>query len=606
MAATPSPPKTTINLRCDEASQPREMIPALFYLQWQSFRNRLVTRFKRLKQPKYLFGAIVGGLYVYFYFFRYLFHQGYAGGGRAAVKLSISPEHLLLFELGGALALFVIVLLAWIIPRERAALTFTEAEVAFLFPAPITRRNLIHYKLVRSQLRIVFSALIFSLISRRFGGDFWVHALGWWLILSTLNLHFLGASFARTLMLDRGISNWQRRLLMLGVAAAMVASVWLWAKQTLPALNSADIANLDSILDYAQRLLTAGPALYLLYPFRLVVRPLLAPDTAALFSALPPVLLIFLLHYLWVIYSDVAFEEASVEASQKLAARIAAVRAGNWQAAGKKQKARHPWFKLSPTGPLPTALLWKNLLGIGQAFSPRLWIVLILVVVVAGFSLANAGHNQNLSSVAAVIIAFALSYSLLLGPQLLRLDFRRDLPQADVLKTFPMRGWQVALGEILAPVVVLIAFQWLLLLVGAGLIFCLPGKYDALALAIATGAAMLLPVLDFLLLLIPNAAVLLFPSWIQTGKDSPRGIEATGQRLIFSLGQMLALLLALVPAAVAFIGVFFLLKFALGPAAAVPLASLAATVILAVEAGLGVMLLGRLFERFDVSEEHTS
>ncbi|HEX7618548.1 MAG TPA: putative ABC exporter domain-containing protein, partial [Verrucomicrobiae bacterium] len=514
--------------------------------------------------------------------------------------------HLLLFELGGALALFVIVLLAWIIPRERAALTFTEAEVAFLFPAPITRRNLIHYKLVRSQLRIVFSALIFSLISRRFGGNFWVHALGWWLILSTLNLHFLGASFARTLMLDRGISNWQRRLLMLGLAAAMVASVWLWAKQTLPALNSADIANLDSILDYAQRLLTAGPALYLLYPFRLVVRPLLAPDTAALFSALPPVLLIFLLHYLWVIYSDVAFEEASVEASQKLATRIAAVRAGNWQAAGKKQKARHPWFKLSRTGPLPTALLWKNLLGIGQAFSPRLWIVLILVVVVAGFSLANAGHNQNLSSVAAVIIAFALSYSLLLGPQLLRLDFRRDLPQADVLKTFPMRGWQIALGEILAPVFVLIAFQWLLLLVGAGLIFCLPGKYEALTLAIATGAAMLLPVLDFLLLLIPNAAVLLFPSWIQTGKDSPRGIEATGQRLIFALGQMLALLLALVPAAVAFIGVFFLLKFALGPAAAVPLASLAATVILAVEAGLGVVLLGKLFERFDVSEEHTN
>ena len=49
------------------------MIPALFYLQYHSTRNRLVTRFKRLKQPKYLFGAIVGGLYVYFYFFHYLF-----------------------------------------------------------------------------------------------------------------------------------------------------------------------------------------------------------------------------------------------------------------------------------------------------------------------------------------------------------------------------------------------------------------------------------------------------------------------------------------------------------------------------------------------------
>jgi hypothetical protein len=104
-------------------------------------------------------------------------------------------------------------------------------------------------------------------------------------------------------------------------------------------------------------------------------------------------------------------------------------------------------------------------------------------------------------------------------------------------------------------------------------------------------------------LLVPNAAVLLFPSWIQTGKDSPRGIEATGQRLIFAVGQLLVLVLVLLPAAIAFIGVLFLMKFALGYAAAVPFAALMAAIILAVEAGFGVMLLGKLFERFDVSEE---
>jgi hypothetical protein len=199
-----------------------------------------------------------------------------------------------------------------------------------------------------------------------------------------------------------------------------------------------------------------------------------------------------------------------------------------------------------------------------------------------------------------------LVYSLLLGPQLLRLDFRHDLPLADILKTFPLRGWQIALGEILAPVVVLAAVQWLLLLVDAGLVFYLPGGHTALLLAIALGAAFLLPVLDLLVLLIPNAAVLLFPSWIQTGKDSPRGIEATGQRLVFALGQLLVLVLALLPAAITFLGVFFLLKLALGYAAAVPFAALVAAIILAVEAGFGVMLLGRLFERFDVSEENTN
>ncbi|HTX21485.1 MAG TPA: putative ABC exporter domain-containing protein [Candidatus Aquilonibacter sp.] len=581
------------------------MIAALCYLQYHSARNRLVARFKRLKQPKYLIGAIAGGLYFYFYFFRYLF-RGYGHGRIPAANLAIPPEHLALVESLGALVMFVIVLFAWLIPHERAALTFTEAEVAFLFPAPVTRRTLVHFKLMRSQLRILFSALLLTLFSHRFGGNVWIHALGWWLILSTMSLHFLGASFAGTMLLDRGVANWLRRLLVFALLAVIAVSVWLWARRTLPPLGSADIANLNSILNYAERLLTAGPALYLLYPFRLVARPFLAPDAAAFFIALVPALLICLLHYLWVIYSDVAFEEASLDASQKFAARLAAIRAGNWHTAQKKQKAKHAWFKLAPVGPAPTALLWKNLLGLGQVFSVRLWLMLAVVAFVCIAALGHSRQAQSLSLVAAMIIAIVLAYSLLLGPQLLRLDFRRDLPQADILKTFPLRGWQIALGEILAPVAVLAGFQWLLLLAGFGLVWFLPGKHAGLALAIGLGAVLVLPVLDFIMLLIPNAAVLLFPSWIQTGKDSPRGIEATGQRLIFVIGQLLVMLVALAPAALAFAVVYFPLKLALGFVAPVPFASLAAAIVLAVEAGFGVMLLGKFFEQFDVTEEPAS
>jgi hypothetical protein len=150
------------------------MLSALFYLQYHTFRNRLVSRFKRLKQPKYLIGAIVGGLYLYWFFFRNVF-RGF--GGRPGANLTFPTEHLQLFESVAALVLFIIVLLAWIIPHERAALTFTEAEVAFLFPAPITRRNLIHFKLLRSQLGILFTALLFAFFSRRLGGNAWIHAV---------------------------------------------------------------------------------------------------------------------------------------------------------------------------------------------------------------------------------------------------------------------------------------------------------------------------------------------------------------------------------------------------------------------------------------------
>ena len=581
------------------------MIAALFYLQYHSARTRLVARFKRLKQPKYLFGAIAGGIYFYFYFFRYLF-RGYTGGGRQSVAAGIPPDYMPLFESLAALALFVIVVLSWLIPHERAALTFTEAEVSFLFPAPVTRRTLIHFKLIRSQLRILFSALLLTFFSRRFGGNVWIHAFGWWLILSTMNLHFLGASFTRTLLLDHGISNRLRRLVVFALVAGLATLVWLWAKATLPTVTSADTADFNSILHYTQQVLNTGPALCLLYPFHLLVRPFFAPDAATLLAALAPALLLFFLHYIWVVGSDVAFEEASLEASQKLAVRIAAVRAGNWQAARKNHKARRAWFKLAPKGPAATALLWKNLIGVGQIFSARLWIILIVVIVMVFAGFGGSTRAENISTMAGIIIAILLGYSLLIGPQLLRLDFRHDLPMADILKTFPLRGWQIALGEILAPVTVLAGFQWLLLLVGFGLVLFLPDKHESEMLAIGISAAVLLPALDFLMLLIPNAAVLLFPSWIQSGKDSPRGIEATGQRLIFAVGQLLVLVLALVPAALAFAAVYFLLKLALGPFMPVPFASLAAAIIVAAEAGFGVMLLGRLFDRFDVTEEPAS
>jgi UDP-N-acetylmuramyl pentapeptide phosphotransferase/UDP-N-acetylglucosamine-1-phosphate transferase len=63
---------------------------------------------------------------------------------------------------------------------------------------------------------------------------------------------------------------------------------------------------------------------------------------------------------------------------------------------------------------------------------------------------------------------------------------------------------------------------------------------------------------------------------------------------------------ALIPAAALFAGIFFLVKMLLGTAIAIPLASTAAAIVLAAEAGLGIVLLGWLFDRFDVSAEQTA
>lgn len=585
------------------------MISALLYLQFHSTKNRLAARLKRLKQPKYLVGAIVGGLYFYWYFFRFLFApRGRMGDATPEAALpAVDP---LMYESLGALILLVIVLLAWVIPHKRAALAFTEAEVAFLFPAPVSRRGLIHFKLMRSQLAILFTVLILTLIFNRHGPfeQKLMRAASWWVILSTLNLHFLGSSFALTKLMDRGISTWKRRLGVLAVVLAGLVAVGVWVAREIPELTSANLANLESITDYLKQVLVSGPLPYMLYPFRFVVRPFLAADGLAFLAALGPALLLVAAHYYWVIRSDVAFEEASVEASQKLAEKIAAARAGNWQTAGKKHKRKRPPFELRSSGPPLIALLWKNLINAGSAFTARTWIILAAVLIAMSIGMSGFSRDSNWL---VVVGSFALMigiWALLIGPQIVRQDFRQDLPNVDLLKLYPLRGWQLALGEILAPALILTAVQWLLLLVAVAFAGPLAsGKISGgLIVVLGVSIAVVLPALNLISLLIPNAAVLLFPSWFQAGKEGPQGIEATGQRLIFALGQFLAFILALIPAAVVFSLCFFLIQYLAGVELAVFVAAMGATLVLALEGGLGVMLLGWLFERFDVSAEQAA
>ena len=54
-----------------------------------------------------------------------------------------------------------------------------------------------------------------------------------------------------------------------------------------------------------------------------------------------------------------------------------------------------------------------------------------------------------------------------MGPQLIRQDFRQELPMADLLKTYPLTGWQLAFGELFAPAAILTCTQWLLLIFAA-------------------------------------------------------------------------------------------------------------------------------------------
>jgi hypothetical protein len=482
--------------------------------------------------------------------------------------------------------------------------------VAFLFPAPITRRALINFKLLKSQSAILFSSLLMTVIGRGWGGgNFLIRAVGWWALLSMFNLHLLGSSFAVTMLMDRGISTWQRRAIFLGAVTAAAAGVFLWVRAALPpfptALGAQDVAR---IAEYARQVLRAGPLPYLLFPFRLMVAPYFAANFAQFLRAIGPALAMIGLHYWWVTRSNIAFEEASMERSRKDAERIVAARSGNWRAMKKPKKAARAPFALSSTGNPAVALFWKNLISAGQYVTARVWLLLVWCAIIAGGILrSNGGRAVDLQMGILFLAGMLVIMSLVSGPQMLRNDLRQDLPAADLLKMYPMPGWQILLGEVLAPAVMLAALQWLLLVLA--FIFC-PSRIQAhpvlllTRLGVAASAALVLPFIDLIAMLIPNASVLFFPAWFQLGKEGPRGFETTGQQLILMFGQMLVLVISLVPAAAAFAALFFAASFFLGHPVGVFLGGIAAAIVLAGEAALGIKLLGNVFERFDLSEEN--
>ena len=574
---------------------------ALVFLVTRSFVNVVIFRVKRLRQPKYLAGAVMGGLYFYFYFFRFLFQ-----GGRPRSDGPPMPSGDIGVKIGALVLFVVVVIFSWLWASSRASLHFSEAEIAWLFPGPLDRPALIRYKLLKSQLGLLFLSLVMTLISGRAaqGSAAWMHMASWWIVFSTLQMHRLGASFALQRLTQRGLADGKRRLAVVAGVLALAVVIYFWKIAAPLPPSLAGKPHADDWIAWGREFLHAGPAPWLLLPFRLVVQPWFAPDFAGFLRSLPGALAIMALHYVWVVRAHVSFEEASIVVSQKRAAFIAARRGGDMRITQAPRTAKEPPFRLRARGFEPSAFLWKHSLSTGGRRTLRRWLGGGVTLFALACALCASGR-WPLAQVAVAIVAIAVFVLVTFtnsasGAQVVR----RDLGAIDLLKTFPLPGWKIVLGELLGPVVGGTAIQFFSLAIIVVSLSSLVeiGEAERSLLPIAASAiALLTPAINLTMMIIPTAATLLFPAWFKSGENVTPSLEMMGIRLIMVLGQFLALLLALVPAAI--LGAAAWMAAALvGPALWAPLAgAIAAALTLGVEAGVGVVWLGRIFDGYDPS-----
>ncbi len=123
-------------------------------------------RLARLREPRYLLGAIVGALYMYFWLGRAML-RNVTNPHVLGPRLQVSPEALALFLSLAAAALAVNAALLWVFQTGRPVLHVSEADVQFLAPAPLPRQALLYLSLLRTTLGIGFGALVMAVLRPR-------------------------------------------------------------------------------------------------------------------------------------------------------------------------------------------------------------------------------------------------------------------------------------------------------------------------------------------------------------------------------------------------------------------------------------------------------
>jgi ABC-2 type transport system permease protein len=572
------------------------MIGAFLYLSICSIKNRVRVRLRRLRQPRYLIGSAVGILYLYATVFRRTVGRS---GRSASGLLPMLDRARGPIEFVGAMVLSVIAAASWILPGGRP-IEFTRPEVQFLFQAPLSRRQLLHYKLLRGQIGVLFGSAVATIFLRPGSlATAWTFLVGVWLVLALLRLHLIGVALRRQSLAQHGGSGIRRQWLpaaivlgAIGVLAVAVASDW----STLSAMTTA-----EEVFHELQRQASSGAAAVVLWPFRAAVRLPLSGSPRAFLHALPAVLLLLALNYVWVLQGDAAFEEASAAQAEKHAAERVAP-----GSVRRKAKVTAPPFTLAATGRPEIAIFWKNLIMLGRYASLKMLLRFLPVFVALTVLFSQGEGRAGLQAMASTLCLVFAGFTILLGPQMMRNDLRQDFGNLAVLKTWPLRGAALLRGELLAPSVVLAVLAWCLIVASAIFISSsrsfVSGHWISVTdrVSYAIGALLVAPGLILAQLVVHNAVAVLFPAWVVVGTSRARGIDAMGQRMLMLAGILLALVVSLVPAAVV-AGVVGLLLYAITRTIPVIVPAIVIAAVMIAECAIAIEILGRLLDRTDVT-----
>jgi ABC-2 type transport system permease protein len=557
-----------------------------------TLKNKIVQRVRRLREPRYLIGAIAGAAYMWFMIFRRTM-AAHSSNGKLIMMKTLAVT---VVADCASVVLLLLMITAWALPADSGGLEFTETEIAFLFPAPLRRRDILLYKIVRAQPQALFSALIMTVLGWWRNGLF----LGVWAAISVLGVYFTLVSLGRARLRLMHVGFLAR---LAGVAVIVAGLYWI-AKREVSAISFKGLKNAPQFMNALSVPFHKPLIRAILFIPHLIASAAIPPSFAMLAISVPIVLALGVAFYFVAAGLNVSFEEASIAASSKKAARqqrVTGQRSGTFV---MFRRAPAP-FKLRETGPVETAVVWKNLIALMR--NSIAWVVVFAAILAFMLGISLWVHETTTYTGMGFMLIFMACFFPLMGPNVFSNDLRLDMPRLEVLKSYPITGERLIAAEIAAPLVVISILE--MLFATSASVMMGMGEANKLTNFVATPqfivAVLLLTIpVCAVQLVIRNAIPVLFPAWAMRSKDEPRGFVMMGQRLVTMAANILVLAIALIPAAIVFLPSLWIgFRFFAGNPAFVAVATMPAVAVLIAEAWMGIKALGAQFEQLDITNE---
>jgi hypothetical protein len=418
----------------------------------------------------------------------------------------------------GPLGLLVMCLVNFFLSTGERVFSFRPAEVDFLFPGPFTRRQLLMYKVVGIVTATIFQCLFFVLFLHTWGGLLLATFVG--AVLLMLFFQFL------TLTLTMLASTVGARAYSRGRRIVLVVLLLVLAAVGFQVLHTGDDPQVT-----LTRLEDSAPWQVIRTPLSWFVKAFRAEQLWPEFVQYGALALLVDLSLVGVLFAlDAQYLEASAAASERHYQRLQRLRSGQGVLAASSfsGKARFSIPMLPRLGGVgPT--VWRQLLMALRSY--------VLIFLVFGLGLAgliplviSSKEGVQSSHIVATTAAMLVAFPFLLTPTVL-CDFRGDVDRMEVLKALPIRPAWLALGQLLAPSLVVAVVQAAVAVVGMVIL----GQFEPLLAAVPFFA---LPV-NFVFFGIENLLYLLFP--MRMVATSPGDFQTSGRYMLIFFAKFLCL-----------------------------------------------------------------